>query len=360
MSILSTSARRPAGRRSFDGKVVVVTGASAGVGRATARQFARTGAAVALIARDVGALEDAAAEVEAAGGQALAVSCDVADAEALDAAADRIEQELGPIDVWVNCAMLTVFSPLWEMTPQEFRRVTEVTYLGFVYGTMAALARMKPRDRGVVIQVGSSLAYRGIPLQSAYCGAKHAIRGFTDSLRSELIHDGSAVRLVMVQLPAMNTPQFDWARTHMPREPRPVAPVIQPEVAARAIVRAARGPHRELWLGLSTVKVILGSMIAPAFLDRYLARRAFDGQERRTGVGPQRKDNLMAPVSSLHAVHGAFGAEARRSALLVSGGGARVAAAAGLAVAAVAAGMAVRLIQDGRATGSRRALARRR
>jgi NAD(P)-dependent dehydrogenase (short-subunit alcohol dehydrogenase family) len=325
--------------------VVAVTGASAGVGRATALLFARRGARVALIARDAASLEDARHEIEECEGTALVIPCDVSDADALEQAARRVEDELGPIAIWVNCAMVTVFSPVWRMTAQEFRRVTEVTYLGFVHGTMAALARMRPRNSGVIIQVGSSLAYRGIPLQSAYCGAKHAIRGFTDSLRSELIHEGSSIELVMVQLPAMNTPQFDWARTHMPREPRPVAPVFQPEVAARAIVRAALSPRRELWLGLSTVKVILGSMLAPAFLDRYLANHAFDGQERPTAVSRNRPDDLMKPVHSLHATHGAFGHEAATSAALVSGETARLCAGLlGLGGLALAAGLVLRSV----------------
>ena len=322
---------------------VVVTGASAGVGRATALLFARCGAQVALIARDAAALEDVRSEIEDCGSTALAIPCDVSDAEAVDQAAGRVEEELGPIAVWVNCAMVTVFSPVWRMTAKEFRRVTEVTYLGFVHGTMAALACMRPRNGGVIIQVGSSLAYRGIPLQSAYCGAKHAIRGFTDSLRSELIHEGSGIKLVMVQLPAMNTPQFDWARTHMPREPRPVAPVFQPEVAARAIVGAALSPRRELWLGLSTIKVILGSMLAPSFLDRYLADHAVDGQERATTVSPDRRDDLMKPVRRLHATHGAFGDEAATSATVLSGEAARLCVGLlGLGGLALAAGLVLR------------------
>jgi short-subunit dehydrogenase len=323
--------------------VVAVTGASAGVGRATALLFGRCGAHVALIARDAASLEDVRREIEECGSTALALPCDVSDAEALDQAARRVEQELGPIAVWVNCAMVTVFSPVWRMTAKEFRRVTEVTYLGFVHGTMAALACMRPRNAGVIVQVGSSLAYRGIPLQSAYCGAKHAIRGFTDALRSELIHEGSGIQVVMVQLPAMNTPQFDWARTHMPREPRPVAPVFQPEVAARAIVRAALSPRRELWLGLSTVKVILASMLAPSFLDRYLADHAIDGQERPTAVSRNRRDDLMKPVRSLHATHGAFGEEARTRAALLSGESARLCAGLlGLGGLALAAGLVLR------------------
>ena len=322
---------------------IVVTGASAGVGRATALLFARCGAQVALIARDAAALEDVRSEIEDCGSTALAIPCDVSDAEAVDQAAGRVEEELGPIAVWVNCAMVTVFSPVWRMTAKEFRRVTEVTYLGFVHGTMAALACMRPRNGGVIIQVGSSLAYRGIPLQSAYCGAKHAIRGFTDSLRSELIHEGSGIKLVMVQLPAMNTPQFDWARTHMPREPRPVAPVFQPEVAARAIVSAALSPRRELWLGLSTIKVILGSMLAPSFLDRYLADHAVDGQERATTVSPDRRDDLMKPVRRLHATHGAFGDEAATSATVLSGEAARLCVGLlGLGGLALAAGLVLR------------------
>ena len=323
-------------RDPLNGRVVVVTGASAGVGRAAAAAFARAGAKVALIARDAAALDETRAEIEAAGGVALAVPADVADAEAVFAAADRIARELGPISVWVNDAMLTVYSPIVDMTPEEFHRVTEVCYHGFVHGTMAALKHMRPRGRGTIVQVGSSLAYRGIPLQSAYCGAKHAIRGFTDSIRSELIREESGIRLTMVQLPAVNTPQFDWAREHMGHYPQPVPPVVQPEVAARAIVEAAQGGEREYWLGASTVKTILGSMVAPGFLDRYLARVAYDGQRGARVASEDRPDNLDSPVHALHRTRGSFGAKAADSAPLVSGTDVRFAL-AGLGVAAFAA-----------------------
>jgi short-subunit dehydrogenase len=291
-------------------RVVVVTGASAGVGRAIVHQFARARWRIGLIARDAEALEEVRREVEELGGTATVAAADVADAEAVFAAADSIENALGPIDVWINNAMVTVFAPVWRMTPDEFRRVTEVTYLGQVHGTMAALRHMRPRDRGMIIQIGSALAYRGIPLQSAYCGAKHAIRGFTASLRSELIHQRSRVQLTIMELPAVNTPQFDWARTHMARQPRPVAPVVQPEAIARAVFDAVRHPRREYWIGWSTWKVILGNMVLPAFLDRYLARVAFTGQETSQPVRPDRKDNLMTPVHSLHQTRGRFGNEA--------------------------------------------------
>src|ERR671937_2631927 len=244
-------------------EVVVITGASAGVGRATAREFARRGARVGLIARGRDGLEGARREVERLGGRALVLPLDVADHEAVERAAEAVETELGPIDVWVNNAMLSVFSPVKEMRPEEYRRVTDVTYLGYVYGTLAALRRMLPRDRGVIIQVGSALAYRGIPLQSAYCGAKHAIQGFMDSLRCELLHDGSNVKITMVQLPALNTPQFAWVKSRLPRRPQPVPPIYQPEVAASAIVRAAEHADREVWVGGSTAVAIAGNRIAP-------------------------------------------------------------------------------------------------
>jgi NAD(P)-dependent dehydrogenase (short-subunit alcohol dehydrogenase family) len=309
----------------FRRKVVVITGASAGVGRAAALRFARAGAKIGLIARDSKALAEVKAEVETRGGVAMAVPADVADADAVFAAADAIAAELGPIDVWINDAMVTVFSPLWDITPAEFRRVTEVSYLGFVHGTMAALRHMRPRNRGTIVQVGSALAYRGIPLQSAYCGAKHAIRGFTDSLRSELIHAKSAIALTIVELPAVNTPQFDWARTHMPRRPRPVPPVVQPEVIAEAIFGAALHPRREYWIGMSTMKAILANMVIPGFLDRYLAANTFTQQETKVPVTASRQDNLMTPVHGLHRTRGSFGKEAADTAVILPGPVARLA-----------------------------------
>ena len=299
--------------------VVVITGASAGVGRAIVHRFARAGWRIGLIARDVASLEQVRAEVEELGGMGAVFSADVSDAEAVFAAAAGAERSLGPIDVWINDAMVTVFSPVWQITPEEFRRVTEVTYLGVVHGTMAALQKMRPANHGKIIQIGSALAYRGIPLQSAYCGAKHAIRGFTDSLRTELIHEGSRIGITMVELPAVNTPQFDWARTHMPNQPRPVAPVVEPDVIAKAVFDVVHEPHREVWIGLSTLKVILGNMVLPKFLDHYLAHAAFSGQETWHPVSPNRKDNLMSPVPSLHRTRGSFTAEANDRAFVTSG-----------------------------------------
>lgn len=294
--------------------VVVVTGASAGVGRAIAHRFGRAGYALGLIARDAEALEEVRREIEDLGGRAVVMPLDVADAGAVFAAADRIASALGPIDIWINDAMVTVFSPVWRMTPDEFRRVTDVTYLGFVHGTMAALRHMRPANRGTIIQIGSALAYRGIPLQSAYCGAKHAIRGFTDSLRSELRHEQSRINLIMLQLPAVNTPQFDWARAHMPRSPRPVAPVVEPEVIANAVFDAAQRPAREYWIGFSTLKVILSNMIAPGLLDRYLAQTCISGQQTDRPIDGSRPDNLEQPVRGLHRTRGSFDSEATDSA----------------------------------------------
>jgi short-subunit dehydrogenase len=309
----------------FRNRTVVVTGASAGVGRAIALRFARAGARLGLIARDEAALAQVKDEAERLGGAAHVAAADVADADAVFAAADDIARQLGPIEAWVNDAMVTVFSPVWEITPEEFRRVTEVTYLGAVHGTMAALAHMRTRNRGTIIQIGSALAYRGIPLQAAYCGAKHAIRGFTNSLRSELIHANSAITLTIMELPAVNTPQFDWARTHMAREPRPVPPVVEPEAIADAVFRAALSPRREVWIGWSTLKVILGNMVLPEFLDRYLARAAFEAQETRVPVAPGRRDNLMTPVHDLHRIRGIFGQEASNRTVVVPGAAARLA-----------------------------------
>lgn len=296
-------------------KVVVVTGASAGVGRAAALAFAQHGANVALLARDARALEEAAAQVRQCGVRALAVALDVSDADAVEAAAGQVENELGPIDVWVNDAMLTVFAPVSSLTADEFARVTQVTYLGYVWGTMAALRRMTVRNRGVIVQVGSALAYRPIPLQSAYCGAKHAIRGFTDALRCELLHERSRVHVTMVQMPALNTPQFDWAENHMRHAPQPVAPVFQPELAARAIVWAATHRRREVYVGMSTVKAILGNKLAPGWLDRYLGRTGYEAQQRAKPADPAGPSNLWQPVAGAHRIHGPFDGEAKEHSL---------------------------------------------
>lgn len=293
-------------------KAVVVTGASGGVGRATAVAFAARGARVALLARGREGLAAAADEVQRAGGEALVVTVDMADAKAVDDAAQKVVDAFGQIDVWVNNAFAGVFAPFTEITPDEFRRVTEVTYLGYVFGTRAALHHMLPRDRGTIVQVGSALAYRGIPLQSAYCGAKHAIQGFNESLRCELLHEESRVRTTMVQLPAVNTPQFDWVLNRMPGRARPVPPVYQPEVAARAIVHAAsHGRRREYWVGGPTAATLIANALAPGLLDRYLARNVFDAQqderqdERERG-GP---GNLWSPADGPHGHD--FGARGR-------------------------------------------------
>jgi NAD(P)-dependent dehydrogenase (short-subunit alcohol dehydrogenase family) len=292
---------------SLSGKVVVVTGGTAGLGRAIVRAMAEEGAAVGIIARDRQRLEATRQEAQSLGGRAAAVSADVADARQVESAADEIEHALGPIDIWVNNAMTSVFAPVKEMMADEFRRVTEVTYLGFVYGTMAALKRMLPRNRGKIIQVGSALAERSIPLQAAYCGAKHAIRGFTDSLRCELIHDGSRIELTMVQMPAMNTPQFGWVRSRLARKAQPVPPIYQPEVGARAVVWAAKHHKRELYVGMPTVEAIVGNKLAPGLLDKYLATSAYDGQQTDQPEDANRPDNLYDPVAGPDiAAHGTF------------------------------------------------------
>jgi len=292
---------------------VVVTGASAGVGRATARKFARNGARVALLARGRDGLEAARKEVEELGGKALVVPVDVANAEQVEAAAVQIEAELGTIDIWINNAMVSVFSPIKEMTPEEFRRVTEVTFLGCVYGTLAALKRMLPRDRGTIVQVGSALAHRSIPLQSAYCAAKHAMQGFTESLRCELIHDKSEVRVTMVQLPALNTPQFGWVKSRLPRKAQPVPPIFQPEVAAEAIYFAAHHPRREFYVGWSSAKAIIANKIAPGMLDHFLAHTGYDSQQYDGAEDPNRAHNLWEPVPGDHGAHGDFNARAKKS-----------------------------------------------
>jgi NAD(P)-dependent dehydrogenase (short-subunit alcohol dehydrogenase family) len=294
-------------------RTVVVTGASAGVGRATAAAFGALGDRVALVARGEEGLAGAARDVERGGGRALILPCDVADAAAVDAAAERAEAELGPIDVWVNDAMAAVLMFVHETGPADFRRVTEVTYLGCVHGTMAALARMRPRNRGVIVQVGSALSYRAIPLQASYCGAKFAIRGFTDSLRTELMHERSGVKVTMVQLPGLNTPQFTWVRTTLRRQPQPVPPIYQPEVAAEAIVDAAGNPRREVWVGGSTVVTILGNKVAPWFADRYLARTNVKAQQTDQPIDPGRPDYLHAPLDEAgdRGAHGPFGDRAK-------------------------------------------------
>jgi NAD(P)-dependent dehydrogenase (short-subunit alcohol dehydrogenase family) len=292
-------------------QVVVVTGASSGVGRAVARAFGRQTAGLGLIARNREALEHAAEEVRQGGGEALVLPLDVSEPEALEQAASAVEDRFGPIDVWVNDAMVTVMSPVKAMTADEFRRVTEVTYLGYVYGTLAALRRMLRRDRGTIIQIGSALAYRSIPLQSAYCAGKAAIRGFTDSLRTELIHDKSNVRISMLQLPAVNTPQFDVSRSRMPRRPQPVPPIYQPEVIARAVLYAAEHAPRELWIGGSTITAILGQKVFPGLLDRYLGQTGYDSQQTSEPASPGRQDNLFEPVPGDRGAHGDFDARAR-------------------------------------------------
>jgi short-subunit dehydrogenase len=327
--------------RNLQQTTVVITGASAGVGRAVALRFAQAGAKLALLARDAAALDEVKQQAEKLGATAMVVPVDVADANAVFEAAQAIARERGGIDIWINNAMVTVFAPVWEIPPHEFRRVTEVTYLGMVHGTMAALRHMRPRNRGTIVQIGSALAYRGIPLQAAYCGAKHALRGFTDSLRTELEHGHSAIAVTMIELPAVNTPQFDWARTHMPRRPRPVPPVVQPEAVADKIFRAALNPKREYWLGASTLKAILGNMVLPQFLDRYLARNAYQAQETAAAVSPMRQDNLMSPIGELHRTHGSFDAEATNRIVALPGPAARLMAVGLTALSGVAIGFIV-------------------
>jgi NAD(P)-dependent dehydrogenase (short-subunit alcohol dehydrogenase family) len=318
-------------------RIVVITGASAGVGRAAVRAFAENGYDVGLLARDVEGLEAAAKDVEQAGGRSLVVPTDVSDAAQVEAAAERVERELGEIDVWVNDAMTSVFAPFKEMTPDEFRRVTEVTYLGQVYGTMAALKRMLPRDRGAIVLVGSALAYRGIPLQSAYCGAKHATQGFLDSLRTELLHDKTNVKVTMVQMPALNTPQFDVVKSKLPKRAQPVPPIYQPEVAANAIVWAAEHPsRREYWVGGTTAATIVANSIAPGLLDRYLGRTGFDSQQTDEPEDPERPFNLWEPVPGDHGAHGRFDQQAHaRSVQFFLSARRRWVAAAGTAAAFV-------------------------
>lgn len=292
-------------------QTVVVTGASAGIGRATARLFGERGARVGLIARGQAGLDGAARDVEEAGGTAFTVIADIADYEQVTGAAAQIEERFGPIDVWINVAFTSVFAPFSDITAEEFRRVTAVSYLGFVYGTMAALTRMRPRGQGTIVQVGSALGERSIPLQSAYCGAKHAINGFTSSLRCELLHENSGVQVTVVQMPAVNTPQFSWVRSKMPNHPQPVPPIYQPEVAARGVVFAADHPSRkQYWVGASTTVTIAVNRLIPALLDRYLARTGYGSQQTAQAAEPGRRDNLLQPIDGIngkdHGSHGVF------------------------------------------------------
>ncbi len=287
-------------------EVVVVTGASAGVGRAIVREFASHGASLALLARGRDGLAGAEHEVKRLGGRVFTIQVDVSDDRQVDQAAARIEEELGPIDIWINNAMVSVLSPALQMTAEEYRRVTDVTYLGYVYGTLAALRRMVPRDHGVVVQIGSALGYRSIPLQSAYCAAKHAVQGFTESLRTELIHDGSRVHLTTVQLPAVNTPQFSWIRTRMPRHPQPVPPIYQPEVIARAVYWAAHHRRREFCVGYPTVQAIIGDKFIPGLLDHYLGAVGYEAQQTEEPVQRGRPDNLFHPLPGDYGARGEF------------------------------------------------------
>ncbi len=324
-------------------EVVVVTGASAGLGRAIVREFARHGAHLGLLARGGDGLEAARWEVERCGGKALVLIADVSDPAQVEAAAAKVESELGPIDVWVNNAMVSVFSPFRQMTAEEFQRVTAVTYLGFVYGTMAALKRMFPRDHGMIVQVGSALSYRSIPLQSAYCGAKHAIRGFTDSIRCELIHDASQVKITMVHMPALNTTQFGWVKSRLPRKPQPVPPIYQPEVGAEAIYWAAHHDRREIYVGETTWGAIVGNKIAPEVLDHYLGKTGYDSQQFDGSADPDRPHNLWEPLPGDHGAHGIFDSRAaERSLQLWASMHKKLLALAGLGMASVALAAAAR------------------
>jgi short-subunit dehydrogenase len=323
-----------------DAETVVITGASSGVGRATAHIFAQYGCSVGLLARGQESLDATVREVEQFGGQALAIPTDVADADQVEMAAEKVQARFGSIDIWVNNAMTTIFSPFSEISAEEYKRATEVTYLGTVYGTMTALHAMKPRDRGCIVQVGSALAYRSIPLQSAYCGAKHAIRGFTDSIRSELLHDRSGIRITMVQLPALNTPQFKMCRARLPNHPQPVPPIYQPEVAAEAIFWAAHHHRREVYVGGATVQAIIGNKFAPGLLDRYLANRGYESQQTHEPVPRNRPDNLFVPLPGDHGKHGIFDDRAEAESVQLWETTHRISlAASALAIAGVALGL---------------------
>lgn len=336
-----TGTRLTNSREPIDGKVVVVTGASGGVGRALVRELGRRGCRVGLIARGRDGLEAAKTEIEQLGGKALVLPADVANHQEVEAAAEAVERELGQIDVWVNNAMLSMYAPFWELSPDEFRHITEATYLGQVYGTMSALRRMKPRDRGTIVQIGSALAHRSIPLQSAYCGAKHAVAGFTESLRSELFHERSNVRLTIVQLPGVNTTQFTWTKNRMPHQCRPTGPIYQPEVAVDGIIFAAEHPWRkEQIIGMPAWKAIVGEKFIPGLLDHYLAHAAWEGSQLPQPADPNHKDNFWKPLPGDYGSHGRFDSEARTHSpqLWASKHRTGLLAAAGLALAAVVLG----------------------
>lgn len=320
-------------------ETVVITGASAGVGRALARSFARNGANVGLLARGATGLAAAAREAADFGVEAYAIRVDVADPDAVESAASAIESELGPIDIWINNAVVTVFGRVDDVRPEELQRVTDVTYHGAVWGTKAALRRMIPRGRGTIVQVGSALAYRAIPLQAAYCAAKHALRAFTDSLRVELMHDGIDIHLTMIQLPAVNTPQFTWSRTYMPCQAQPVPPIFQPEVIADTIHWASHARRREVYIGWPAIKAIVGNKVAPMVVDRYLARTAFDDQQAAAPVPPDHQDNLFTPVEDDRGARGIFDDQARENApvakFVARWGAAGVRVAVGLSAAAI-------------------------
>ncbi len=305
------------GQKNHKPEVVVITGATGGIGRATVREFAKRGAKIALLARGEEGLEGARRDVERDGGVALAIPTDVADPQQVERAAERVEAELGPIDIWINDAFTNVFSEFWDVKPEEWKRLTDVTYLGYVWGTMAAIKRMRPRNRGTIVQIGSALCYRSIPLQSPYCGAKSAIRGFTDSLRCELIHNRSKIRLTMVQMPAVNTPQFTWNRAKLDKQPQPLPPIFQPEVAGRAVYWAAHKKPREMWVGFSTVLAITAQKIAPRIADVYLGLTGYSSQQTSEPISPDRKDNLWEPVDRTadYGAHGEFDAEAKEHSL---------------------------------------------
>jgi NAD(P)-dependent dehydrogenase (short-subunit alcohol dehydrogenase family) len=325
--------------RKLADQVVVVTGASSGVGRAIARAFGAAGAKVGLIARTQAALEEAEREIAASGSEALVLPLDVSDPKKVSAAARAVVERFGRIDTWVNDAMVSVFSPVNRTTPDEYRRVVEVNYLGTVHGTLAALEHMRKQGEGVILQIGSALVYRSIPLQSAYCASKAAIRGFTDSLRCELFHEKSRIKVCMLQLPAVNTPQFDVVRTRLPRKPKPVPPIFQPEMIARAALRAAMHPTREMWISGSAVKAILGQRIIPGLLDRYLGRIGYDAQQTEEPIEPYRPDNVFAPLPGDRGAHGRFDAESRGGSVERWARLRRRAIAGGLAAAALAFGI---------------------